>query len=340
MTYVEWLRVRNVLRVTAIVLGALIVLALAVRLSLMHYGSVDAYVNQLRHEQGAKVSTTTLPDGTRRTTIDTPKGEHVVIDDRGYRGQHIVITQAKRGTHDGGHLFVGIGSVRVDESTTGNKTTTVADTDSATPFYYLLGFAQIVALIVATVLAAPFARENDGHLELALTKPIRRDAYALRTMGVDALGILAAAALTIVAAMVSQTIFEVPRYEFGGPIVFVALITIVLPLAWYAMLAAATASMRRSHGVLLGLSWPIVGITLLLAALPMQGSIVGVFVHAVAHALSWLIPVSYVNFNVSYPTTGTPTFYDPTFGPRFAAVTLLTLIYGALAVWQWRRVEA
>ena len=74
---------------------------------------------------------------------------------------------------------VNVGSIQVMESRHGSMTTTVIDTNGAVPMIYYMLLADIVALIVATILAAPFAREIDGHLEIALTKPISRVRFAL-----------------------------------------------------------------------------------------------------------------------------------------------------------------
>ncbi|MDE2481323.1 MAG: hypothetical protein KGN02_03940 [bacterium] len=340
MTYVEWLRVRNVLRVVAIVLGALILIAGIVRLSVIRMGSVDDMIHHVQTEPGTKKTVSTLPDGTIETILVAPDGKRIVVDDHGYDGKHIVITgPSKDKSTDTNHLL--LGSLRIDQSSDGKETRTTVDTNSVTPFFFILGFAEFVGLIVATVLAAPFARENDGHLELALTKPIGRAEFALRTMGVDALGIVAAGALSIVAQIVIQAIFQIPHYDFGGLTLFAVMMSVVLPLAWYAMLNAATASMRRNYGALLGLAWPIAAVITVFANLTLGGSIVGNIVHAIFWALSRLIPLSYASFTPSHRVAmGAVNVGDPDFFSRFAIICALLVVYGALAVWQWRRVEA
>lgn len=340
MTYVEWLRVRNVLRVVAIVLGILILLGGILRVSLSRFGSIDDMINHVQAEPGTKKTVTTLPDGTIQTIYVATDGKRIVIDDAGYAGKHIVITEPN-GRRDNGHDHVLIGSLRVDESTDGKQTTTTVDTNSQTPFFYIIGFGEFMALIVATVLAAPFARENDGHLELALTKPIGRLELALRTMGVDAVGIIASAAITMVAIVLIQAMFEIPHFDFGGLTIYALLMVIGLPLAWYAMLNAATASMRRNYGATLGLAWPIAGVIAVFSQIQLGGSIVGNVMHAIFWGLSRLIPITYASFTPAHRAAmGDTSFGDPDFAPRFAMVCALLLIYGALAVWQWRRVEA
>ena len=63
MNYVEWLRVRNLLRNVAIVLGILVVLALVLRVSVSRYMSPDAWISHFENHPGVQISQSTLPDG-------------------------------------------------------------------------------------------------------------------------------------------------------------------------------------------------------------------------------------------------------------------------------------
>ncbi len=57
MNYVEWLRVRNALRIYAIVLGILIVIGLIVRVSLAPQLNHDQYlIDRVSREPGTKIS--------------------------------------------------------------------------------------------------------------------------------------------------------------------------------------------------------------------------------------------------------------------------------------------
>ena len=54
MNYVEWLRVRNTLRVLAIVLGAFILIVLVLRISFNQYITEDnAFIKHIKLEPGA-----------------------------------------------------------------------------------------------------------------------------------------------------------------------------------------------------------------------------------------------------------------------------------------------
>ncbi|MDP9025616.1 MAG: hypothetical protein M3N13_09620, partial [Candidatus Eremiobacteraeota bacterium] len=172
MTYVEWLRVRNVLRILAVVLGVLIVVSLVLRISFSSYiDSDEAFLKHIQTQPGTKVTHAVLPGGIPQTIIDDPIDKtHVTIDNLGYGGRHIVIQEPKSGDHTS-HDHISMGSVQVMESDKGGIRTTVVDTNGAVPFLFYMFASNIVALIIATILGAPFARENDGHLEVALTRP-------------------------------------------------------------------------------------------------------------------------------------------------------------------------
>src|SRR5581483_6704919 len=154
MNYVEWLRVRNCLRVVAIILGIGVLLAVILRISLTRYMSPDAWIQHF-NDPGTVVTHVALSDGTKRTIWENAREQtRVVIDDRGYAGKHIVVTEPAKRAHNE-HDNVAVGSVHVSESQNGSVSTTVIDTNGAVPMLYYMAFADLVALIVAMVLAAP-----------------------------------------------------------------------------------------------------------------------------------------------------------------------------------------
>lgn len=343
MTYVEWLRVRNVLRIVAIVLGLLIVVSLVLRISFARYLNDDAaFIAHVQMQPGAKVSKIVLPDGTPQTVIDDPaERTRVTIDNLGYGGRHIVITEPKSKNARHAHDNVSIGSVRVIESEHGDMQTTIVDTNGAVPFLFYMFVADIMALVIATILGAPFARENDGHLEAALTRPASRTELALRTMGVDVLGILMGSLVTIVAFVICQAMFEVPHFDFSGINLQAIVIGILLPVAWYAMLAAASASMKRGYGAVIGFAWPVAILVLVFATIPWGDSMLGTAVHNIFWVISRADPLTYVQFSAGPGAATQPVGQvAPNFGPRILMESILFLIYGALALVQWQRVEA
>ncbi len=338
MNYAEWLRVRNLLKIVAIVLAILVVLAVILRISFSRYMSPEAWVAHAAMERGTHQTRVTLPDGTKRLILDNPSERtRIVVDDHGYAGRHIVITEPTSSSHsDADH--VNIGSIHVMESRRGAMTTTVIDTNGAVPMLYYMFLADIVAVIVATILAAPFAREADGHLEIALTKPISRVRFALGTIGADVAGIVAASFITVVAFYLCQLLFESARVDFSGINMRAIAIGVAAPLAWYAMLCAATTWLHRSYGAVLGFAWPVVILIGVLSIIH-PSNVVALFIHDVAWVLAHIIPFSYVQF-ASLDSHNALTDVGGDFARRLSVEILLFVVYGALAIWKWQRLEA
>jgi hypothetical protein len=338
MNYVEWLRVRNLLRIVLIVLAILVVLAVILRVSVARYMSPESWIAHMASGPGTTQTRTTLPDGTQRLILDDPaERTHIVIDDHGYAGKHIVVTEPTSRAHKE-NSNVSVGSIHVIESPHGDVTTTVVDTNGAVPMLYYMALADVVALIVATILAAPLAREIDGHLEVTLTKPCSRARYALGTIGADVTGIVAASFLTVLAFYLCQLLFESARLDFSGVNALAIAMGVACPLAWYALWCAATTWLNRSYGAVLGFAWPITIFIGVLTLVPTANA-VALFVHDVAWVLSRLNPLSYVS--LAQPTsTGTMSYVGTNFGLRLSLEVLLFIVYGALAIWKWQRVEA
>jgi len=338
MNYVEWLRVRNLLRIVAIVLAILVVLAVALRISVARYMSPDTWVHESMSRPGVKVSHTTLPDGTPRTILNDPaESTYAIIDDHGYAGKHIVITEPSSKAHKE-NTHVSIGSIEVKESRNGAMTTTVIDTNGAVPMLYYMMLADFVALIVATVLAAPLAREADGHLEVTLTKPVPRARYALGAIGADVVGIVAASFLTVLALYFCQVLFESARLDFTGINSRAILMGLACPLAWYAMLCAATTLLHRSYIWVLVFT-PAIAIVVGALTLITPTSVVALFIHDVAWVISRLDPLAYVS--VPQPDEhGQLDYNGSSFFLRLSLQVLFFVVYSALAIWKWQRVEA
>jgi hypothetical protein len=197
-------------------------------------------------------------------------------------------------------------------------------------------FGAVVALIVATLLGAPFARENDGHLEVALTKPVGRVSLALMTIGVDAAGIIAALAAGTLFGIALHTIFFPPWITFHSIDLIVTAFGIIAPLSWYAMLAAATSSLRRGYGAIIGIAWPVAAIVGGLSLIDPNDSSLATLIHTVFWTLSRIDPLVYMHFTPDDMSMAA----DPTWLPRLAMLANLAAGYGFVAVAQWRRVEA
>jgi hypothetical protein len=341
MAYVEWLRVRGVLKWTAIVLVVLLAIAGAFRLSVlgMHSDALS-FVHAMEHKNDSRVTHVTLPDGGRRTVIDNARDRvHVVVDDYGYAGKRIRIVDSSSGDHPPKTIVMG--SMHVESSTNGRQTITTVETNRPERVAYDAAFATFVALILATILGAPFARENEGHLEIAFTKPIDRTALALRIIGVDLLGLLIGWLMTEVALILAYAMFQAPHFTFSGSDAIVIALGWCGVAAWYGLLCAATASMRRAFGVILGLAWPVSIVLIVLAKFRLGSSLAAQAVHGVATVFGVVHPWYYLHF-------GPPVVVDGRGAGAYAispalelpVLFVLAIVYLLIAVVQWRRVEA
>jgi hypothetical protein len=338
VNYIEWLRVRNCLRTTGIILIVLVALAGVLRISLSRYMSPQQLVRHIASEPGVTQRHLVLPDGTTRTIIDNPSDRtHVVIDDRGKAGTHIVITEPASRSHKD-NSSVQIGSIQVNESRQGDLTTTTIDTNGSVPMLYFMAFADVIALIIATILAAPLAREIDGHLEIALTKPVSRLRYALGVLGADVAGIVTACLLAVIACYLCELFFGSYRVDFSGVNGRAILMGVMAPIAWYAMLCAATTWFSRAYGAVLGFAWPVALVVGVLAVVQ-TSSPLGLMVHDVGWVISRLDPLTYVKL-AAPDHDGTISYAGADFTMRFGIEILLFVVYSALALVRWERVEA
>ncbi|MBV8490929.1 MAG: hypothetical protein JO199_10415 [Candidatus Eremiobacteraeota bacterium] len=339
MVYVEWMRVLRTLRVTAIVMGVLLVLALAGRVIFMSSGhNALSWVARMQSDPGSKVVETTLPDGTHRVTIDTPDKEHIVMDDRGPQGTHIEIYDP----NDKGpeHSDVTTGSIQVRDLPSHRGRLTIVDTNGQTDFLMYVIFGTVVAFIVATVLGMPFARENEGHLEIAFLRPASRLSLAVQTIAIDCAGIVAALILGVVTLVAAHAMFEPLNIAFGSSDPVSVGLGIVSPLSVYAVIAAATASMKRGAGVVLGVAWPVMIVVALLAAVPANVNALLTAIHYLFGALSIVDPVTYMHFGAAAKVNGHSAGVDMSDAEKLAILTALAAAYLTAAVVQWRRVEA
>jgi hypothetical protein len=140
----------------------------------------------------------------------------------------------------------------------------------------------------ATVLGLNLAAENDGHLELAWTKPVSREGYALGVFAVD-IGAMAACIgfTTLCAALVFDVYAGRQAVALGlaGDLVR-SLAFCGLPVCVYAWIAASSASLKRNRGVIAGLFWPFMFVLSLLPLLPVPS------IHAAASVLNLFNPIA------------------------------------------------
>lgn len=340
MVYAEWLRVRGALKRTAIVLGVMVVLVLAMRIVL--YGlqhSVEGRIAQMQADPGSRTTHSVQPDGARRTAIDDPAAQtHVLVDDYGWGHKHIVIEDRSSRPHS--KLSVVNGSIHTEALPSGQGTSTIVDTDEPVPFGGFAICGVIVALILATLLGPAFARENDGHLEFAFTKPVSRLVLGVTTIGIDGAGIAAGFVLGVFFAMLCTLTFGLPHVTFSATDFLTVVLGLVGPLSWYAMLNAATASLKRGHGAIVGFAWPAALIVVALTFVPVTDNVILNVVHWLASVIAFINPVYYMHFSTVSAEVNNQPLVHFSGGTPLAALLALLVGYGALAIFEWTRVEA
>lgn len=324
MLYTEWLRVRGTLKWISIVLGVVILFCGIARVVLIPFDTMT-YVRTLQNEPDSKVSVTTPAEGITQTVIVNDREQvRATILDRGYEGLHVDIIDKKPHQNTPKHIFGGTVSIQMTNG--GNGQETVVDTNQPVFFGAFTILGLVIALLAATILGAPFAKENDGHLEIALTKPIERTALSVQTMLVDCTGVIAAFAIGVIFSFIFHAIFDSFKVRMTWNDISTILNALLGAIAWYAMLNAFTASMKRAYGVVLGLAWPVWLLVVGLAGLP-PGNDVRDLIRTVCGLVNYIDPLKYLN--IATATTN-----------QIVLLAVLALVYGTLAAIQWRRVEA
>ena len=202
----------------------------------------------------------------------------------------------------------------------------------------LFAICAFAALFPATAYGCSLAAENDGHLALAWTKPASRVRYALTVMSVDAAGIVAAFALTFVLLLLPELgMVGVLRYLSAGPsVVLEAIRHLAVPLAWFALCQALTASLRCNARMVAGVSVLPAIVLAMLAGAPLPGAW-----HQAFHALGYINPLAYwAGFEVNGSGASANDLMTFALPVGDATLVALVLIYAALAIVQWRRLEA
>jgi ABC-2 family transporter protein len=337
--YVEYLRAMRALRIVGIILAIALIIGVAFRLSFLNSGTPEAYVTALENSPTAHVTRTKLQDGTTRTVIDDPQE----------RTHGVVLRQGSSFTIDvnepaakvkGRSHVVSMGSFSMNEDTHGGMShvrITYRRGGDVT-WTGLFAFSTILGLLAATLLAAPLAKENDGHLELAWTKPVSREAYAGASFLVDAAAILVSQFACIAVGLIGMLMWFVPSMSLGrGGWPLIAL-SLVVPFAWYACLTSFSASVKRGPGMVIGMGWfAALIIPSVMAATGEADAPLWRLVHALFKGLAYLDPIVY------FPSFSHGTAHGDLFNTldmSLLAAVILTIVYIVTAVLQWRRVEA
>jgi hypothetical protein len=211
------------------------------------------------------------------------------------------------------------------------------------PWPVLFAIAGLVASGFGSRYARTLSEETEAHLPVAWTKPVSRVRFALTVFAVDALGIIAAFALTFAAVLSLFVIFGVTRFLLVTPDTGVQLLRfLTLPFAFYGLMTAATASFGKAGRSIIGWFWAASGTLALLGLTD--------FPHPwkqILATINLINPFSYAGYSYSTGHGSTQIFTGPngaaiqaTVGVEFTALLLLAVAGLIAGVLQWRRVEA
>ncbi len=191
----------------------------------------------------------------------------------------------------------------------------------------IAGAAALVGGL-ATVLGLNLAAENDGHLEVAWTKPVSREGYALGVFAVDIGAMLTCIVLTVVCAVL------VLDADLGRQAIILGSGTDALktaafcgfPLCVYAWITALSASLRGGRGTVSGIFWPLMLALVIVAALVHIPA-----VQLVTNVLNAVNPLELYSLTSQGPR---PSVWLALWGWGVSAALL------AAAMLQWRRLQA
>lgn len=340
--YAEVLRGMRALRVIAIILGIIFAIALIFRVWAWAEHGPMFVASSLQSSPTAHVTTRTLTDGTVETTVlDPVQRVHAVIDRRsGYFHMDATIPS---NSHTGTFTF-GNSDTTVNKKTGMKHVVITEDMGNANiPVGILFAIASIFALVTATMLGGVLAKENDGHLELAWTKPVSRERLALASMATDVVTIVVSQLFAIAVILIICVMFVWPRFYANSMTPSVVLLAVLGPVAWYACLTAFSASLKRGLGMVCGLGW--LAALLIPSVAQASGhaqSDIGRTIHVIFQTLAYIDPIAYLSFHGAFDSTSGIAFQTAIGNLNFSAgmLAVLAIVYIALAVLQWRRVEA
>ena len=210
------------------------------------------------------------------------------------------------------------------------------------PLPVLFGAAGFIAACFASRFARSLSEENEAHLPVVWTTPASRSAYALAVIGVDVLGILAAFGLTLLAMASLIAIFGVARFIEVTPDSGVQLVRyLALPLAYYGIMMALTASLGKAGRGVIGFAWVGSAILSLLAASAFPPPWKTLFA-----LLNTINPIAYAGYthSVGHDTvnmfSNTSQYASLAVTTDIAALIVLCVVGLLAGVLQWRRLEA
>ena len=329
MYYVEKLRAWRVMRIFLIILGIIFVLAVIGRFS--GHSRMDVANQYLVPANARHLVHSVAPDGSRITSFDGSKGQHVVIrTDPTSGAQSVAVTEAVSGKPSR-PANADVANVSIKQTRHGKLMTTILSYHRI-PLDYALGIAAVFVAIFSSILGLSLSHENDGHLELAWTKPIRREGYAGTVIAVDVLAMLVLLAITVALIVVILAMFGLAKLIVADRSTLLTLaFAIAYIVSFYALVMAVTASLRRASAVALAILWPVALI------LPGLTEVKWLNIGLIVRVIDTINPVAYF---YSLSSTSSHTLLPPGIGYSIAAMAVITIAGVVASLAQWRRLEA
>src|SRR5579872_2690566 len=196
------------------------------------------------------------------------------------------------------------------------------------PFSILFVVPSIAAAIFGSIAGISLSTENDGHLEVAWTRPASRVRYALAIFGTDIVAIVAAFALGFAGCWIATAAHGGLRYlvvdsDTGGELARYVL----YPMAWFGLCEALTASVRSRGGAFAGFVW------LMLDQLPLQP-----VWHAFFRFINYANPLRYASMAIG--AGASDELANIALPVALTGLSAIAIIGIVLALMQWRRLEA
>jgi hypothetical protein len=212
------------------------------------------------------------------------------------------------------------------------------DTSNTQAVLAIIGYsAALAAAIFASIFGSSLAIENDGHLEIAWTRPISRTRHALAKLLIDIGAIVAVFALVYASGwLVVALLGDHPvRVSFDGQSLLKLARFLAFPLAWFGLTQALTAGIKGSwFGAIVGPLWPVCQALFAVGLLPLPAPW-----HKVWQIANIPNPIAYFPF-----WTFDETFHVYQFGYGVVldilALAAIATIGITLATLRWRRLEA
>jgi hypothetical protein len=209
---------------------------------------------------------------------------------------------------------------------------TVPDKPFVIPFMVVWAVAGVAASIFASFLGRSLARENDGHLPVAWTMPVRKSSHAAMKMLVDVAAIAILFAVMCAVGFAYLSITGMTKFISVPSDTWLQLLRFALaPLAFYGLVMGLTASLGRRSGTVLGMMWVAVFVLSALGSAPLPQPY-----HSIFAFINYANPLVYIAVDIDNGGS----VITASLGAATLGLALIAAVGAAAAIYQWQRLEA